>query len=253
MSLHAQFIAAPGNRPCLVWLHGFLGDRHEFQSVSPALNSWSHLFVDLPGHGAPAAPGCAGFADFSALLEMTLKNYGIDDYWLIGYSLGGRLAMYHSCFTAHQPRGLIVESGHPGLTTEGERACRRESDARWAQRFSCQPLTQVLDDWYQQPVFAGLSAAQRSALVALRASGQGGMLAAMLMATSLSCQPDLRPALAGLSCPFYYLYGERDAKFATLAGSLPAHADAIAAAGHNAHRENPQAFARRLLEILHLP
>ncbi|STW05654.1 2-succinyl-6-hydroxy-2, 4-cyclohexadiene-1-carboxylate synthase [Klebsiella grimontii] len=48
------------------------------------------------------------------LVEKTLNSYNILKYWLVGYSLGGRVAMYFAC----QPReglcGLVVEGGHPG-------------------------------------------------------------------------------------------------------------------------------------------
>jgi 2-succinyl-6-hydroxy-2,4-cyclohexadiene-1-carboxylate synthase len=56
-----------------------------------------------------------GFDEMSALLDPTLISYNILNYWLVGYSLGGRIAMFHAC---QQPKGLcglIVEGGHPGL------------------------------------------------------------------------------------------------------------------------------------------
>ena len=45
--------------------------------------------------------------------------------------------------------------------------------------FRREPLAQVFADWYQQPVFAGLSTAQREALVALRSHNCGTSLAAV--------------------------------------------------------------------------
>ncbi len=54
-----------------------------------------------------------------------------------------------------------------------------------------------------RPVFASLDASQRAALVALRSQNNGATLAAMLEATSLACQPDLRAALHAL--PFQFI------------------------------------------------
>jgi 2-succinyl-6-hydroxy-2,4-cyclohexadiene-1-carboxylate synthase len=56
--------------------------------------------------------------------------------------------------------GVIVEGGHPGL---------QDADARrrgWLRpalgdAFSHEPLDKVFADWYQQPVFASLTDAQR--------------------------------------------------------------------------------------------
>jgi len=170
----------------------------------------------------------------------------------VGYSLGGRIAMYHACQRPKGLQGLIVEGAHPGLRDDDERARRRASDAHWAARFRHEPLEAVFADWYQQPVFASLTDAQRRALVALRSRNNGGTLAAMLQATSLADQPDLRAALAECAVPFFYLYGERDDKFRAIARELPAIGHQISHAGHNAHRENPVAVAERLAQILRL-
>ncbi len=97
--------------------------------------------------------------------------------------------------------GLVVEGGHPGLQNEQARVERRLSDGRWAERFRREPLTEVFHDWYQQPVFASLTAQQRQALTALRSQNNGETLAAMLEATSLAVQPDLREALNALAFP----------------------------------------------------
>jgi 2-succinyl-6-hydroxy-2,4-cyclohexadiene-1-carboxylate synthase len=74
----------------------------------------------------------------------------------------------------------------------------------------------------------------------------------MLEATSLAVQPDLRFALSACNAPFYYLYGERDEKFAAIAAELNAKRHVIPHAGHNAHRENPAAVAASLAQILRL-
>jgi len=133
---------------------------------------------------------------------------------------------------------VVVEGGHPGLTAEAAREARWLSDARWAQRFRHEPLTDVFNHWYRQPVFAGLSAEQRRELVAIRRDNSGEALAAMLEATSLAGQPDLRPAL------------RRCDKFRALGAELAAPCLLINDAGHNAHRENPNGTAACLAHIL---
>ena len=61
--------------------------------------------------------------------------------------------------------------------------------------------------------FASLNDDQRRELVALRSNNNGATLAAMLEATSLAVQPDLRANLSARTFAFYYLCGERDSKF----------------------------------------
>ena len=238
--------------PWLVFLHGFSGDCREWQVVGETLSEYPRLYLDLPGHGESRNITVTGFEEMSDLLTRTLLSYNILNFWLVGYSLGGRIAMFHAC---QQPKGLLgvmVEGGHPGLQNADDRHARRVSDHRWATRFRTEPLNRVFADWYQQPVFASLPDAERKALITLRSQNNGITLAKMLEATSLAGQPDLRPALSTRHFSFDYLYGERDKKFAALAAELHAVRHAIPNAGHNAHRENPAAVAASLAQILRL-
>lgn len=252
--LHAELIPAQDgcSAPCLVWLHGFLGSREEWRALAGGFPGCAHLLVDLPGHGRSAAVNAESFSHVDALLRATLEHFGIGRYCLVGYSLGGRIAMYHAAAAAPPAglAGLAIEGGNPGLEDESERHARREQDARWARRFGREPLSEVLRAWYQQPVFADLSATERQALTALRADNDGVALARMLMVTSLGNQPFLAPALQALSLPFVYLCGERDDKFRQLAGRYRFPLQLIAGTGHNAHRTNPAAFAARLQTFL---
>ena len=238
--------------PWLVFLHGFSGDRREWQPVGEAFPDANRLYVELPGHGGSASVRVDGFADVAEMLKATLLSYNILNYWLVGYSLGGRIAMFHACQHPAGLDGVIVEGGHPGLQDADARQARLISDRRWASRFRSEPLEAVFADWYQQPVFASLTDDQRRALIALRSRNNGPRLAEMLEATSLAVQPDLRPALIARDFSFDYLYGERDGKFAAIAAELNATRHAIPHAGHNAHRDNPDAVAASLAQILRL-
>jgi 2-succinyl-6-hydroxy-2,4-cyclohexadiene-1-carboxylate synthase len=86
--------------PWLVFLHGFSGDRNEWREVGDAFPAWPRLYLDLPGHGGSADIAVQDFAGVNTLLQATLNSYNILNYWLIGYSLGGRVAMNFAC----QPR-----------------------------------------------------------------------------------------------------------------------------------------------------
>ena len=253
MILHAVAERGEPTQPWLVFLHGFSGDHREWQSVGEAFPRANRLYVDLPGHGGSSSLRVDGFDGVAEMLKATLLSYNILNYWLVGYSLGGRIAMYYACCL--RPEGLagvIVEGANPGLTDASARQQRLHSDQLWAQRFATQPLADVFHDWYQQPVFSSLTEAQRDALVMLRQANDGGSLAAMLLATSLAVQDDLRPALRHTTSPFWYLCGERDHKFRAIAEELSLPCRIIRDAGHNAHRENPAGVVACLAQILPL-
>ena len=250
--LHTQVKNADASGPWLVFLHGFSGDSREWQEVGERFVDYPRLYVDLPGHGGSADVVVTTFAHLRDLLFSTLNSYNILRFWLVGYSLGGRVAMDFACQHPAGLCGLVVEGGHPGLVDESERGSRMISDQRWADRFRTESLTTVFADWYQQPVFASLLPEQRHALVALRGQNNGKALASMLEATSLAVQPDFRDALRQCAFPVHYLCGEFDSKFRALATEVTARCHLIVAAGHNAHRENPDAVAACLAQILRL-
>lgn len=122
MILHAQAKHGKPGLPWLVFLHGFSGDCHEWQEVGEAFADYSRLYVDLPGHGGSAAISVDGFDDVTDLLRKTLVSYNILNFWLMGYSLGGRVAMMAACQGLAGLCGVIVEGGHPGLQNAEQRA-----------------------------------------------------------------------------------------------------------------------------------
>lgn len=242
------------DRPWLVFLHGLLGSADDWQPLLPALEGWPCLFVDLPGHGRSASLTAAGFADVSQLLTDTLHENNVTAYWLIGYSLGGRISLYHACQGDRSGlQGLLVEGAHPGLTCQAERAQRRHHDQQWAARFLQVPWKQALESWYRQPVFSSLTDAQRQQMIVLRENNNPHTVSAMLAATSLSVQPDLRAQLLRLSLPVVWLCGSQDAKFIHLAQQSGFGLRTVANAGHNAHRDNPAEFARQALAFITSP
>jgi 2-succinyl-6-hydroxy-2,4-cyclohexadiene-1-carboxylate synthase len=241
-------------RPWLVFIHGLLGSGADWAALHPYLQDWRCLFIDLPGHGANSQLQVRDFAEVSHCLRLTLQAQHITDYWLVGYSLGGRIALYHACHDPHPGLlGVLVEGSHPGLMDDQARQQRAEHDNHWAQAFISQPPQRALDAWYQQAVFADLSPQARQQLVDLRSQNCLAGVAAMLRATSLSCQPDLRGPLQQLPQPVCWLCGEYDQKFQHLAQQSNLPLRLIAHAGHNAHRANPAEFAKQMMAAIFSP
>lgn len=242
---------AGADREPLVLLHGLLGDGRDWQPVMDALPECQMIALDLPGHGNNRGLGVNGFEQADQWLCDALRARGISRYRLVGYSLGGRLALYHA---SQQPAGLcalLLENSHPGLPL-AERPARIAHDEGWARRFDAEPLAQVLADWYRQGVFADLDEGQRERQLARRLGNDGPAIATMLRATSLGQQPDLAPWLAATELPVAYVSGQRDRKFHNLACQLgiqnPRIRHLTLDGGHNLHASQPAQFARILRE-----
>lgn len=240
----------------VVFLHGLLGSQADWAGVLDELQKFPQiqsLVLDLPCHGNSLNIGCHNFADVRALLHQTLKHaIGEQPFFLVGYSLGGRLALDY-CFNQPNPNllGVILEGVNIGLQTEAERQSRLQNDEQWANRFRQDPIEAVLKAWYTQVVFADLTDNKRSELIKKRQNNQGKAVAAMLEATSLAKQEDFSHYFkqGNLLCPVQFIIGEQDKKFRLQAEQHRLPHSLIPNAGHNAHWENPTAFAKKLREI----
>ncbi len=246
----------------MVFLHGLLGSGRDWQAV---LNSQPNLpdnigtvSIDLPCHGESREIPVSGFEQTRSALKKTLQAIqnrlpADTSLWLVGYSLGGRIAMDYVCHTPSLGNlcGLVIENSHYGLQSEAERQIRRANDHLWAERFETQPIRTVLTDWYCQPVFSSLKPEQKQRLVEKRSDNLGKAVALMLRATSLAEQPYLLDKIKTLPIQVHYLCGEDDTKFLHLAAQSGLPRRVIAGAGHNVHVEQPEKFALALTQLIH--
>ena len=90
-------IRSYGNGPTnLVAIHGLGSASTAWDLVQPELSKhFNFITLDLPGHGAATMPATLDMtpAAISELLISELQNYGVDEFHLIGNSLGGWIAL----------------------------------------------------------------------------------------------------------------------------------------------------------------
>lgn len=205
----------------IVTLHGFLG--------RPA--DWKFL-VD------------AGFEVDARELDDVPSSGDI----LLGYSMGGRIALHALLDGARYNRAVIVSAGL-GIEGEAERAARREADERWARRFENDGWETVLEDWNAQPLFGGHVPIRRE-----RDYDRARVVQA-LRSWSPGVLPPLTPRLHEITIPVLWVAGERDTKYVAVgrhAVSLLPNAELwiCPAAAHRVPWEKPDAFIARLRSLL---
>lgn len=246
----------PSN-PTIVLLHGFLGDKQDWSAVTEVLaKQYYCISIDLPGHGKSLNQPLPtpGFETCCELIEQTVAKLGSKQYHLVGYSLGGRIALhlarrYPSCVLS-----LILESCHPGLQSEQDKAQREINDAQWADKLAQLDITTFLTQWYQQAVFADLSSKERQLMILRRSGNQGANLSNCYQATSLAQQADLWDTPAVISAPCIFIAGVDDKKFLSLATrwqqQYPLKLYPVNASGHNVHSAAPGIFSQLVLRLL---
>lgn len=252
-------IEVDGSGAPLALLHGFTGSSENWQPIRPALTDYfAVVTVDLLGHGrtdAPDDPRRYAIEAAADDLAAIFYRLGLPRVHLLGYSMGGRLALY---FALHYPallHTLVLESASPGLRTDAERFARAQSDEQLARMIESEGLEAFVDYWTSLPLFAAQSADLRQRLRAQRLKNNPRGLANSLRGMGTGSQPSLWVELAQLSCPTLLIAGEKDAKFAHIAREMQAliksvQCSIIPHAGHTVHAEQPEQYAQTVLQFL---
>ncbi len=249
-------MAGDSQRFPLVFLHGFLGNYQEFAPViTPLSQQFYCLAVDLPGHGQTTVKGnddCYTLENTALGLIHWLDYLQINTCGLVGYSMGGRLGLYLALHFPERFTVSLLESTSPGLKTESEREQRRAQNSQWIHRLQQNPLPDVLEQWYAQPLFATLRRhPQFPQLFAQRLQNDPQGLARSLQYLGTGQQPSLWPALAQLTRLLYLITGEADRKFVQIHQQMAAYSPLIQTAvlphcGHNSHWEQTTAFIAKI-------
>jgi len=192
----------------IYFLHGFLGSPED----------WNEVIFHLPSEWA-----CQ-----SLDLTREIPQFAKDDI-LVGYSMGGRIALQ-----LDHPGGLVILGAHFGLANSEDRKERAKDELLTLLNMKECPET-FLKKWYSQPLFNTLP--MQGDLLKRRQSIDFVKHAELFERFALSKQPLIQPPEHAL-----FLYGEKDEKYAKMYCRLP-NAKAVPEAGHAAHIENPKITA----------
>ncbi len=241
--------------PTLVMLHGFTGSAAGWGDHLDTLAAYGLrvIALDLPGHGqsdAPADPRRYGIEYCRQDILAALQELGVSqgEAVLLGYSMGGRVALY-TAFSGFF-RALILESASPGLEDPAEREQRRASDEALAASIERDGVQEFIDHWEKLPLFASQSTLPpeaREALRGQRLSNRPGGLAQSLRGVGTGVQPSLHARLPTLHIPVLLIAGELDTKFSAIARSMAqalpqSQLRIVPGAGHAIHLERPEEF-----------
>lgn len=246
----------------LLLLHGFTGSSDNWLPFFSELSAHFRVIApDLLGHGRTGAPADAKRYSMEAAaadLEALLLNLDAVPAHVLGYSMGGRLALYLAVTRPHLVRTLLLESASPGLETDAERQQRREGDCELADWIEANGIHAFVERWEGIPLFASqqrLAAEVQAALRAQRLKNRPHGLANSLRGMGTGVQPSLWPRLSEMEMPALLLAGALDEKFLAvnrqMAAAMPdAALHAIADAGHTIHLERPDKFIAAVTKFL---
>ncbi len=230
-------------------LHGFT-QRGTMWDEAAALACGEWVTPDLPGHGGlPACSWEEAVATVAGLL-----GEAAPPRCLVGYSMGGRLALAAALAHAGLVDRLALLSAAPGIADPEERQRRASEDRALADRIEGAGVAAFLDGWLNRGWFGGGQAPPPEWRVAEQAARMGSTaagLAGALRSLGQGAQPYLGDRLAELAMPVLLVAGADDERYAALArwmGERIARAQValVAGAGHALVGEKPAEVAALL-------
>jgi 2-succinyl-6-hydroxy-2,4-cyclohexadiene-1-carboxylate synthase len=239
-------------------LHGAVGAAADWQ---PFRDEWEAWGVDVHAVDLWRFLDCCprSLADTATALNAeaaAVKGRKI----VIGYSMGGRLAL-HALLAENSPwDAALIIAAHPGLETEEERSERRKIDADWSVKCHQGDWQPFLEQWQAQSIFQHSMTMTAGFIDRTPLRLRRKEIARSFLEWSLGAQESLWPRLPEIKLPVCWMTGERDEKFCRIAervcASWPAAEPVVVTAtGHRVPWEQPELFQRVVRDFLekHFP
>ena len=239
-----------GSKAPVVALHGFLGEPADFAATARALGQ-PLLAPALLGPGllGPASD----LADWpeALLAELDRASTG-EPALLVGYSMGGRLAMHALARAPGRFCGAMLIGARLVAPTGAAADARRRWEQEAARRLREDPWPDFLGWWNGLGVFSGSPHPPPER----PDPGPGRELLARAL---LNWSPRLHrvgiPELRAAGRPLRLVVGEHDSAYRSstdeaIAAGLPATRRIIPDAGHRVPHDNPRALAAEITQFL---
>jgi 2-succinyl-6-hydroxy-2,4-cyclohexadiene-1-carboxylate synthase len=250
-----------GDGPPLLLLHGFTRDARAWQPLLPRFDDYRTVRVDLIGHGksdSPPEPSRYSMAHAVEDLTALLHHLDIERTALLGYSLGGRVALHLAVEAPQLLWALVIESASPGIEDEMARDARFGSDAQLAASIEADGIESFVERWQAQLLFSSQRQLPAEVLDEQRRQRLENTplgLSNSLRGMGAGAQGWLMPDLPSINVPTLFLAGALDERYAAMAPQMAAAVPGaehhiIEGAGHTAHLEQPDVYGRLVSDFL---
>ncbi len=179
----------------IVFLHGFLGKSDDWELYLDHFSNlrFNAIAIDLPGHGK--SPLCE--------LEDFFNHIPYRSH-IVGYSLGGRIALMLSALRNSWFTSFTLISTNPGLRTQLEKESRLIWENQWVEKLKQEPINQFVTDWYSQSLFSTFTPPEK------RFHQNSELLVSVFRKFSIAKLPPLWDHLQEICQPIQMIFGEVD-------------------------------------------
>jgi 2-succinyl-6-hydroxy-2,4-cyclohexadiene-1-carboxylate synthase len=174
---------------------------------------------------------------------------------LVGYSLGGRLALRAAMRSPESVNALVLVGATAGIEEGPLRVQRAEADEKLASWMEAMPIEDIVSLWERQPLFADQSDVLVDEQRPGRLSHDPRSLALLLRTAGQGILEPVWHDLRALEVPLLAVAGARDEGYTAAAKRIArvapnARAAIVEEAGHAAHLQQPAAVAALITGFL---
>ena len=176
---------------------------------------------------------------------MTRLDAASESVILVGYSMGGRIALNFALSFGHRLKGLVLIGANPGIEAGAERDQRVDWETELCERLNRQGTSAFLNYWQSLPIIATqkriaapiweMMQNRRQTLDALEVSKS-------IRGLGTGRMDSMWQDLAHLQCPLLFCAGQEDSKYCEIGNKVVERVPrgelaVIPDAGHAAHLE----------------
>lgn len=224
-------------------LHGMIGLPQDWECLQSFLGKENLICYDLWKNS---------YSNFREWVDCFYKSADLSSdkkHCLMGYSLGGRLALHALAMRPEVWASAVIISAHPGLTSLEERRKRVQEDELWAKRFETVPWEELMKMWNEQSIFNNNQCPRDENQYERK------KLAEALRVWSRGRQEDLREVIHDLPFPILWIVGKEDKAYVKVAQSITfSHPQSkvwiVENAGHRVPWEQEKIFKEKIQDFL---
>ena len=141
----------------VLFLHGFTGCAEDWTPVFEQMpDKYNYIAMDIVGHGKSDVPGSPSYYTIESIInqiKFVKDHLTPNKIFLLGYSMGGRIALSYASVYPDDLKGLILESASAGIKNDGERQKRYDEDLKLAEFIETHTVEEFIEMWNDQELF----------------------------------------------------------------------------------------------------
>jgi len=249
--INFKYINESPSSKLFIFLHGFMGDHNDWQTLDPYIKIPRALYIDIPGHGkSPLSADACWQSVCDQILEL-IKGFEGEKI-LVGYSLGGRIALQLLAQSPDTFQLVICESSSFGIQDPLEKQQRKAKDENLFRDVGdAKDFLDFLYKWYDMQLFEGMK--NKEDVILKKSKGNFKKYSHAIAVLGVGRQPYLLEKLIALKRKIIYLAGTRDSKYMGLSQKWLEKGGAVKTfsnASHNIHNDQPALYGKFLTHYL---